>query len=113
MSGGEAQRLKLAKELARKVKPESLYLLDEPTAGLHLEDVARLMQALQHLVDSGASVLVVEHHVDVVAACDYLIEMGPGAGPDGGKIVAVGTPVEVAQMRTATAPFLAERVAAD
>lgn len=111
LSGGEIQRLKLAKELARKVKPETLYLLDEPTAGLHLEDVAQLLLALNELVDDGASVLLVEHHMEVLAACDYLVELGPGGGPDGGKVVAVGTPAEVALAGTPTSPWLAERLA--
>ena len=110
LSGGEAQRLKLARELAGKVKPETPFLLDEPTAGLHLEDVGRLMAALQRLVEGGARVLLVEHHVDVLAACDYLIEMGSGAGPDGGRIIAAGTPAQVARRATPTAPFLAERL---
>ena len=92
------------------MKPETPFLLDEPTAGLHLEDVGRLMAALQRLVEGGARVLLVEHHVDVLAACDYLIEMGSGAGPDGGRIIAAGTPAQVARRATPTAPFLAERL---
>ncbi len=118
LSGGEAQRLKIAAELARcgpqcgrnarKAPAETLYILDEPTVGQHLEDVARLVGVLHRLVDAGHSVLVVEHHPHLLAACDWLIELGPGGGPRGGQVIAAGTPEMVARANTPTAPYLRE-----
>jgi excinuclease ABC subunit A len=108
LSGGEAQRLKIASELSRRTRSSTLYLLDEPTVGQHLEDVSRLIDVLHRLVDAGHSVLVVEHHAHLLAACDWLIELGPGGGPEGGRVVASGPPDEIAQGRTPTAPFLRE-----
>jgi excinuclease ABC subunit A len=108
LSGGEAQRLKIARELCQKAQPASLYILDEPTVGQHLEDVARLNAVLHHLVAAGHSVFVVEHHPHLLAACDWLIELGPGGGPDGGWVIAGGTPEEVAGMDTPTGPYLRE-----
>jgi excinuclease ABC subunit A len=108
LSGGEIQRLKIAKQLYKKTLKPTLYILDEPTVGLHMEDVARLTGVLNHLVDAGHSVVVVEHHPHVLAACDWLIELGPGGGPEGGKVVAAGTPEEVAQKNTPTSPYLRE-----
>ena len=96
LSGGEVQRLKIAKELIKKTKDKTLYILDEPTVGLHLEDVARLVDVLNRLVDAGHTVLAVEHHPHLLAACDWLIELGPVGGPDGGHIIATGTPEDVA-----------------
>jgi excinuclease ABC subunit A len=108
LSGGEVQRLKIAKELIKKANNKTLYILDEPTVGLHLEDVARLVDVLNRLVDVGHTVLAVEHHPYLLAACDWLIELGPVGGPDGGKIIAAGTPEQVAQLKTPTAPYLRE-----
>ncbi len=95
LSGGEAQRLKLAVELARPQAPHTFYLFDEPTTGLHFGDVERLMDAFFKLRDAGHSVLVIEHHLDVIAAADHVIELGPGGGTNGGKLVAAGSPDEI------------------
>lgn len=108
LSGGEAQRLKIAKELSKKTNSGSLYILDEPTVGLHLEDVERLIDVLNRLVDEGNSVIVIEHHPHMLASCDYLLELGPGGGPDGGRVVAQGTPTEISNMETATASYIRE-----
>lgn len=97
LSGGEAQRIKLATELQRTQREGTVYILDEPTTGLHPADVDRLMKQLQRLVDSGATVVVVEHDMRVIAESDWVIDMGPGAGIKGGKVVAAGTPAEVAR----------------
>ncbi|UCE29779.1 MAG: ATP-binding cassette domain-containing protein, partial [Candidatus Bathyarchaeota archaeon] len=106
LSGGEVQRLKIAKELYKKTKNPTLYILDEPTVGLHMEDVARLVKALNQLIDVGHTVVVVEHHPHLLANCDWLIELGPSGGPKGGRIIAKGPPEEVAKMNTPTAPYL-------
>ena len=108
LSGGEAQRLKIAKELCKRTPEQSLYILDEPTVGQHLEDVQQLVTVLQRLVNSGNSVIVIEHNPYVLAACDCLIELGPGGGPEGGYIVASGTPEDISKMNTKTAPYLKE-----
>jgi excinuclease ABC subunit A len=107
LSGGEAQRIKLATELQRPQRGDTLYVLDEPTTGLHAADVSRLMAQLQFLVDAGNTVVVVEHELSVVADSDWVIDIGPGAGGEGGRIVAAGPPREVAQAaQSRTAPYL-------
>ena len=106
LSGGEAQRLKIASELCRKSAAGSLSILDEPSIGQHLEDVQRLSGVLHRLVDEGSSVLIVEHHTHLLAACDWLLELGPGGGPGGGRVIAAGTPEQVAAGNTPTAPYL-------
>ena len=98
LSGGEAQRVKLATELARQSTGRTIYLLDEPTTGLHTADVHRLINVLQKLVDSGNTVLVIEHNLDVIKTADYIIDLGPDGGDKGGEVVACGTPEQVAQI---------------
>ncbi len=109
LSGGEAQRIKLATELQRTQRGTTLYVLDEPTTGLHPEDVSRLMKQLNELVEAGNTVIVVEHDLRVVASSDYVIDIGPGAGEDGGRLMAAGPPRAVARAKSSkTAPFLAD-----
>jgi len=110
LSGGEAQRVKLAAELVSR-KGHAVYVLDEPTTGLHMEDVQRLVDVLQRLVGQGHTVWVVEHHLDVLWQCDYLIEMGPDGGDAGGQMVAVGTPEVVAATESPTGIALRECIA--
>jgi excinuclease ABC subunit A len=112
LSGGEAQRIKLATELQRMGRGSNLYVLDEPTTGLHPADVEKLMTQLDGLVEAGNTVIVVEHDMRVVAGSDWVIDMGPGAGEEGGRIVASGTPVEVSRAPgSRTAPYLARFLA--
>jgi excinuclease ABC subunit A len=109
LSGGEAQRVKLASELARRGTGHTIYLLDEPTTGLHFEDVRRLLIVLARLVDQGNTVLVIEHNLDVIKTADWLIDLGPEGGEGGGTIVAEGTPEQVAKAKGShTGRFLAE-----
>lgn len=96
LSGGEAQRIRLSKELSKQTRGHTLYILDEPTTGLHLSDIEKLLKVLNCLVDSGNTVIVIEHHLDIIKSADYVIDLGPGAGEDGGRIVAEGTPEEIA-----------------
>lgn len=107
LSGGEAQRVKLASELYKRSKGRTLYILDEPTTGLHIDDISRLLKVLNRLVENGDSVLVIEHHLDVIKTADYIIDLGPEGGTGGGTIVATGTPEEVANIdRSYTGQFL-------
>jgi excinuclease ABC subunit A len=110
LSGGEAQRIKLATELMRPQRGHTLYVLDEPTTGLHPRDVERLIAQLERIVEAGNSVIVVEHDMDVVAHSDWIIDLGPGAGDEGGRIVVAGTPEQVAKAGGKTARYLARRL---
>ncbi len=111
LSGGENQRVKLATELAKRDTGKTLFILDEPTTGLHFEDIKTLMSLLNRLVDKGNTVLVIEHNTDVVKCADYVIDMGPEGGMGGGNIVAQGTPEEIAETDSPTAPFLRQELA--
>lgn len=106
LSGGEAQRVKLATELSRRATGKTLLLLDEPTTGLHVDDVNRLIQILQRLTKQGNSILVIEHNLDVLKSCDYIIDLGPDGGDKGGTVVASGTPEEIAKTNSYTAEYL-------
>jgi len=109
LSGGEAQRVKLATELSRRSTGRTLYILDEPTTGLSFDDVAALLRVLQRLVDAGNTVIVIEHHLDVIKNADWIIDLGPGAGDQGGYVVATGTPEEITQQQaSATGQYLSK-----
>lgn len=99
LSGGEAQRVKLAKELSRRATGRTFYILDEPTTGLHFEDVRKLMEVLQALVNAGNSVLVIEHNLEVIKTADWVVDLGPEGGDTGGYLVAEGTPEDVAKVK--------------
>ncbi|HUS80108.1 MAG TPA: excinuclease ABC subunit A, partial [Armatimonadota bacterium] len=113
LSGGEAQRVKLARELARPSRGRTIYLLDEPTTGLHRADVIKLLEVLGRLVEAGNSVVIIEHNLDIIKSADWVIDLGPSSGDEGGRVVTAGTPEQVARSkRSATAPFLREALKA-
>jgi len=111
LSGGEAQRVKLARELARRATGRTLYVLDEPTTGLHFSDVEVLVRVLDDLVEAGNTVVVIEHNLDVIRVADWIVDLGPEGGDGGGRIVAEGTPEAVARTATHTGRYLAGRSA--
>ena len=109
LSGGEAQRVKLASELHRRSNGRTVYVLDEPTTGLHFEDIRKLLLVLQGLVDKGNTVIVIEHNLDVIKSADWVVDMGPGGGSHGGRVVAEGTPEQVAEAKGSfTGEYLAQ-----
>jgi len=109
LPGGEAQRVKLASELGKNPTGHTLYVLDEPTTGLQFEDVKRLLEVLHRLIDAGNSVIVIEHHLDVIKSADHVIDLGPQGGVAGGRVMATGTPEELAQNpKSITGPYLKE-----
>ena len=111
LSGGEAQRIKLATELSRRATGRTLYILDEPTTGLHIDDVNRLLKVLHALVNTGNSMVVIEHNLDVIKSADYIIDMGPEGGDGGGLVIAEGTPKEIAHSpKSYTGQFLKKLV---
>ena len=112
LSGGEAQRVKLATELSRRSTGRTVYILDEPTTGLHIADVHKLLEVLQRLVEGGDSVIVIEHNLDVIKVADYVIDLGPEGGDKGGTLVACGTPEEVAKVKSSyTGQYIKQELA--
>ena len=109
LSGGEAQRIKLAKELSKRPTGRTLYILDEPTTGLHSHDIKKLLEILQAFANTGNTVVVIEHNLDVIKTADWIVDLGPEGGSDGGQIVAEGTPEEVSKIKSSyTGQFLKE-----
>ena len=106
LSGGENLRVKLATELSKRDTGNTLFILDEPTTGLHFEDIRTLLALLSKIVDKGDTVLIIEHNTDVIKSADWIIDMGPDGGAAGGEIVATGTPEDVAKTQSPTAPFI-------
>ena len=107
LSGGEAQRIKLATELSKRATGKTLYILDEPTTGLHIADVHRLVDILQRLVDAGNTILVIEHNLDLIKTADHIIDLGPEGGDRGGEVIAIGTPEQICKNeRSYTGKFL-------
>jgi excinuclease ABC subunit A len=108
LSGGEAQRVKLAKELSKRSTGKTFYILDEPTTGLSTHDISYLLEVLQRLVKEGNTVVVIEHNLDVIKTADWIIELGPEGGDDGGEVLATGTPEEIARIECPTGAYLRE-----
>ena len=107
LSGGEAQRIKLATELSKRATGKTLYILDEPTTGLHIADVHKLVDILQRLVDTGNSIIVIEHNLDLIKTADHIIDLGPEGGDRGGEVIAIGTPEQICKNnRSYTGKFL-------
>jgi excinuclease ABC subunit A len=107
LSGGEAQRVKLAKELSKRATGRTIYILDEPTTGLHFADIAKLLDVLHRLVNAGNTIVIIEHNLDVIKTADWIIDLGPEGGDRGGEVIATGAPEEVAKVtRSYTGQFL-------
>ena len=114
LSGGEAQRIKLASELSKRDTGKTVYILDEPTTGLHFADVSKLLHVLKRLVDLGNTIIVIEHNLDVIISADWIIDLGPEGGEGGGKVVVTGTPHEVAENKDShTGKYLKPKLAID
>ena len=111
LSGGEAQRVKLASYLSRSAGGNTLYIFDEPTTGLHFDDINKLLASFRRLIDAGGSLVVIEHNLDVIKTADWIIDLGPEGGDEGGRVVAVGTPEEIARVKSSyTGRFLREHL---
>ena len=114
LSGGESQRINLAKELSKTNTGNTLYLLDEPTTGLHFADIQKLLDVLNKLVDGGNTVIVIEHNLDVIKTADHIIDIGPGGGDQGGQVVATGTPEDITKIEMSeTGKYLKEILSAE
>jgi excinuclease ABC subunit A len=113
LSGGEAQRVKLSTELSKRSTGRTFYILDEPTTGLHFDDIKKLLEVLGRLVDAGNTVLVIEHNLDVIKTADWIIDLGPEGGDDGGRIIAAGTPEDIAQVEDSYTGMYLRRILKD